>query len=221
MSAYDQTRLSAKRISAEDFGYAESAKEIFEKAEADVGQKISDAEERAAQITEEAEVKVAETLQAAKEALEDEINEYVNEQREARLAGELEQITDVTNGLMQDFNAAEKWLTPLIISSVENIIGNLEFDERVSRLITSGLAETRKRWRLELRTSLSEFKQIKSIIEADKALFEGIESVVPDGKQSDGEIKIVGAGGVSNIGLGVQLETLKSVLEKQLGHGVE
>jgi flagellar biosynthesis/type III secretory pathway protein FliH len=171
--------LRATRIPANEFAARLAACDALSQARAEAAQIRADALAEASAMRQAALAEIT-TERAAFQTLVKECTDDVLDQNrlEASAAAMLD-VLDKADAICRRFDALSPWIGALVMDTVSQIIGVLEPDERLQRLLTQALGDARRGWQVRLRAHPDTVDLLRNLL-LHWAGPEGVQSAVTD-----------------------------------------
>lgn len=148
---------------------------------------------------------------------------YERRKKEGRAAGKKEATQLTKNQMIESVAAVVQYLAlieerfvDVVIESVEKIIGKIERDEQLMRMLKKVLYEFRNERRITLKVASDEAKVVRSSIQEMMAAYPNIEfiDVVVDHGMTAGRCRLEAETGSIETSIEEQIKTLKDVLRR-------
>ncbi len=126
----------------------------------------------------------------------------------AVFAGAMESIT----AMKRDFDAIQPWLTRLVEDSLRRIIGTLDAEETVARIVAQAAREIDPGQHSVVRAGTRAFVELREAQVRYPRYFEGIAAIQPDASLDENAIFLECPIGITEISLDTQIDTLLDFL---------
>jgi flagellar biosynthesis/type III secretory pathway protein FliH len=187
---------------------------------------IGDAREEAAALLESARTEAATLRGSARQAIaaeRAEMEQQIEDRRSRELsqakaevaAMRLAETADAAARLTARFDALAPWISELVLGTVARLVGTLDPDERMHRILDQAISAARREWDLSLRCHSSSVPALQNLIERDRSgsgRLQAVRGIVEDDTLSPGDCILESADGLVEIGLAAQIGQLRQAL---------
>lgn len=173
---------------------------------------------RANEILDKAEQKASETIAQALEIYEARKQQgYQNGLEEGRLE-HAEKIMDTTMETIKYFESMEKSIAGLVTQCLERVIGEIDNEDLILRVVRSGLAVARNEKRVVVRVCEDDLQAVKDATSSLLQTYAGISilDITADSRLTKGACIIESELGVVDASIDTQLEAIKRAIDKRI-----
>ncbi len=203
----------ARRVPAADFSSAQS---LLAKAARDSEEIIAQAQARAEEITSAASDEKSRLEQSIAELYEQE-NRIAEEARLRAAEGEnIVHLLAEAAEIRDEFETLTPWLRELVDTCVKRIVGELDDDERTTRLLAVGIAEMRTAHQLVLRVCSDDYARVSGLRQRFPETFSAVGTILPDPDVPADTLFLEGAAGFVELGFEGTRQALIDHLEAAL-----
>ncbi|MEM8773862.1 MAG: FliH/SctL family protein [Pseudomonadota bacterium] len=204
--------FSAQRMTKAVFNKKVRASKDRLDAECQASCILDDANTRAESLIKSAQFKAEAIIEKAKEDARLEAKSLIGRLERENNARVCTETLSLSNAIQTDFDDLKGWISQLVLTATEGIIGSFEKTEKIQRLLTTALQTTKQRWSLTLAVHPEDQTTVQQLIEQCSEQMSAITEVIGDGTLDQGEMILSGAGGLSKIGVRAQMSELRSAL---------
>lgn len=129
---------------------------------------------------------------------------------------EVSAVIDAAAKVQAGFDTLTPWLGEFVETCLRKIIGHSEKTEIMKAMIAEATLQMKLKSELTLIVSSSDYKEAKTLFDAEPERLRGIKLVQAAADQSPGEIRLEAEGGFVDIGLDAQLAALRQALGKSV-----
>lgn len=193
----DTTLFRATKVPFRDFQVAQN---IIAHAEAQAQDLLDRAHKDADGIINRAEARHAELSADLNTAWED--FDRTRQESEQRLskARTMADLMVGASAVRAEFDALTPWISTLVETCIERVIGRMDDRTLMARIIAQGIAELQADSALTLRVGGQDHAEILALREEHPAPFAAITAIIPDSSVAPGTVQIEGAGGLITLG---------------------
>jgi len=178
---------------------------------------LSDAKAQAAEIIAEAE-RHAETLAGTNpnfDGMGGDNNEYSGDDEQDKVTATINAfvaLSDLAAEWRREMQTVESWLPDAVFTCVEKIVGAMKREALLKKVVKKSLEDLSDLRELTLKTARPDLPKLEAIALENPEIFGAFSQIVADPDLTCGEMRVVGSGGLLDIGLETQLAALKSAI---------
>lgn len=134
-------------------------------------------------------------------------------QDQQRQTQEVNAVIDAAAKVQAGFDTLTPWLGEFVETCLRKIIGQCEKPEILEATVAEATLQMKSKSELILIVSASDYKEVKTLFDANPERLRGVKLVQADADLSPGEMRLEADGGFVNIGLDAQLAALTQALD--------
>ncbi len=173
-------------------------------------------------LLEQARARADEILRKAEEAYQQRKEEGYRDGREEGLLEHTEKLMETVMSSVEFIEGIEATLIDVVNQAVRKIIGELDSDERIVRIVREGLLKVRNQSRVTIRVAPADDKAVRTALEPMLKSASGAESfleLVPDARLEQGSCILESELGVIDASLETQLRALEKAFTSRIQAG--
>lgn len=144
---------------------------------------------------------------------EDTVDRYLDTKKVEAAAEAAARLLRDAGRIRAEFDALTPWLTDFLRDAVTRLVGTLDDDELLSRLVAEGLASQKDARQVVIRVAPKDIERLEAARSVHPLRFAGVAEIRADGCLKPGAVLLEGPGGVLEAGLETQLDILCRELE--------
>lgn len=169
---------------------------------------ISDAKAEAARIEREARARVEQNDRDLEARCDERLRAFIDKDKLERHGTMMASLAAQIDSIRREHAALTPWLTRLVRTSVERVVGLLEDEDLIARVIQQGIADLDRSYRLVIRVHPLEVARISVAIERDPECLSAVDEVLEDPSLERGAILMDCSAGTIEVSLSTQIDAV-------------
>lgn len=204
------TLFRARKVSFGDF---ETAQGFVETAQTKADGIMAQAREAAEAMLDNAEAERDAVLEEIAALREEQRNMQETATAQVMAAREITGIMREASDMRTQFDTLTPWLSSLVETCIRKMVGSLDHDTLLTKIIAQGIAELKADHTLTMRVSGTDHASVQAMAEQNPGIFSSVTAIFPDSSVTPGEIIVEGAGGLITLGFDSTRAALLECLE--------
>ncbi|MEP3847581.1 MAG: hypothetical protein ABJM43_19725 [Paracoccaceae bacterium] len=209
----ERPKYRATRMTFADF---QASTDVTKTARRSADRIISEARAIAEQVNAELDRREAEMNARIQGMTDDELRQFIDTQALTSSAKAMANMMFEANLIRAEFETLYPWLVPLVESCLSKVIGQLDDDTLVARMVAQGVSEMQAEHALTLRVHSTDHARLLGIAEKWPDAFTAVKVIVPDASIPSGEMVLEGEAGLIQLGFDGVMSAVVANLESAL-----
>lgn len=147
---------------------------------------------------------------------DEELYKFIDAEKVKSAIASFSTVLDATAIMKRDFDSMQPWLAKLVESSVRRIIGELDDDDVLARIVSQALKEVDPGEHSHIRAGKVAYPKITEARRAYPDNFDGIQSIICDETLSANALYLECNVGLTEIGIETQIDALAQILSQPM-----
>ncbi|WP_296428263.1 hypothetical protein [Yoonia sp.] len=207
-------KYRATRVAKDTFS---AAADITESARETAQRIIADAKATAAELTAQATQQETSFENRVRNMTDAQVRQYIDDQTMIQSAKALANMLNTAASIRAEFETMTPWFVGFVGSCLQRIVGQIDTDVLIARVVSEAVAEMSVDHSLMLRVHTADLANLKRLAVDRPDVFAAVTSILPDANLKEGEMMLEGAGGFVKLGLATAIKATVTNLEQVLG----
>jgi vacuolar-type H+-ATPase subunit E/Vma4 len=209
----DRPKFRAIRMSYPEF---QASRDITATARRSADRILQQARGIAEKVTADLDRREAQVNARIHEMTDDELRRFIDEQSLTASAKAMANMLYEASRIRAEFETMTPWLATLVETCVVKIIGQIDEDALIARMVAQGVSEMQADHALKLRVPGADHPRLLALAQDWPDAFMAVSVIMPDATVAEGEMVLEGAAGLIKLGLGGAMTATLANLETAL-----